>query len=777
MDTSGNQPEEAFYGGAAGGGKLCPVDSLVLTPFGWKRNGDIRVGDVVVDPRTGGSARVVLAHPTVNVRVWEVELDDGAVVECGGDHLWTYRESGKRRKSQDRIRTSGCNDDWLDGFVVGTTEQMKHLVDRADRQQMDGTRPNWVNIPVARAAELTISHRYPDFHWPIDPYVMGVMLGDGSWSKHPSITGIDTEIDGWVEEAYPGETVRVDSKTLSIRAGKLRDAIRSSELLGKRSWEKYIPKAYLLAPLSVRVPLMQGLIDTDGYVDERGHTSYTSTSLKLAEDVQWLARSLGASAKITTKEVSGYRDKDGEFVQCRTAYNVWIKAHDPSMFSRLTRKRSRSIPSQTQPLRQVVAVRQTDRFCDMRCITLDTRDGLYIVGEDFVVTHNSEALLMAAAQYVEVPGYSALILRKTLPDLNQSGALIPRSHEWWDNTRAQWRENQKKWTFPSGATIRFGFLEKDQHMDNYMGSEYQFIGFDEATQFPYHQYGKLRTRLRKKKTIRVPLRVRCGSNPGNVGHEWVRQYFIVEGAANGRVFVSAKLQDNPSLDAEEYTRSFSAVDPVTRAQWLEGDWSISSGGASFRREWFTIEDQVPAAFERVVRYWDTAATAPIPGQEHKADWTVGTKVGRMNGEYWVLDVVRFQGSPGTVENLIRQTAIADGEACEIFIEQEPGASGKSMVEDYQFRVLPEFYVQSVRPTGPKAVRASRLASASEARRVHLFAGEWIMKWLAELESFPFGRNDDQVDSASGAYNALALGGELRPAGRDIRAAFSWQTRQ
>jgi predicted phage terminase large subunit-like protein len=386
----------------------------------------------------------------------------------------------------------------------------------------------------------------------------------------------------------------------------------------------------------------------------------------------------------------------------------------------------------------------------------------------------SEAILMSAAMYVDTPGYSALILRKNLPDLKQPGALIPRSKEWWSGRGATWNVQNKIWTFPSGAVIMFGYLEHDKDIDNYMGSEYQFIGYDEMTQFPLHHYTKLGTRLRRKKTMDVPLRIRGASNPGGIGHEWVLQHFMVEGPKAGRVFVPSKLEDNPSLDPEEYKQAFIDLDPVTRARWLDGDWTVMGGGATFNRTWFDIVEEYPAHMERVVRFWDTAATAPLPGRESEADWTVGTKIGRYQGEYFVLDVVRFQGTPGAVAHTIRQTAMADGYDVEIYMEQEPGASGVMVIDDYQWRILGDFNFQGIRSGSNKVLRANKLSKAAEAKKVKLARGEWISKWLNELEAFPDGHNDDQVDSAAGAYNQLTAGTEIRVASPQVERLFRWQ---
>ncbi len=156
----------------------------------------------------------------------------------------------------------------------------------------------------------------------------------------------------------------------------------------------------------------------------------------------------------------------------------------------------------------------------------------------------SEALLMAALQYVDVPGYAAILFRRTYTDLALPGALMDRAHEWLQGTAAKWSEKNKTWTFPSGATLSFGYLENENDKYRYQSAEFQFIGFDELTQFTETQYLYLFSRLRRLEGSKIPLRMRAASNPGGVGHEWVKQRFIV----GDKPFVPASLDDNPYID-------------------------------------------------------------------------------------------------------------------------------------------------------------------------------------------------------------------------------------
>lgn len=212
----------------------------------------------------------------------------------------------------------------------------------------------------------------------------------------------------------------------------------------------------------------------------------------------------------------------------------------------------------------------------------------------------SSALLMAALEHVDVPNYSALLLRRTYADLSKQGALMDRAKEWLTGTGAVWNEQRKMWTFPSGARLAFGYLETENDKFQYQGAEYQFIGFDELSQFTKTQYAYLFSRLRRLKDSNVPIRMRSGSNPGGIGSQWVNERFIPEGfvpedaiaekvwpkidvdeetgEAMERYFVPARLDDNPFLDQTEYELSLRELDPVTRAQLRRGDWQITTRG-------------------------------------------------------------------------------------------------------------------------------------------------------------------------------------------------------
>lgn len=372
----------------------------------------------------------------------------------------------------------------------------------------------------------------------------------------------------------------------------------------------------------------------------------------------------------------------------------------------------------------------------------------------------SSALLMSALQYVDVPGYSAILFRRTFADLSLPGALMDRFRSWstqYDDIH--WNANSYVATFPSGARISFGYLNNTNDYLRYKGSEFQFIGMDEVTEIRESDYRYLFSRLRRPASgplSQVPLRMRAASNPAP---NWVRQRFIVEGREYGRIFVPSRLTDNPGIDADSYRQALSVLDPVERRRLEEGDWWSTTLGTLFDRNDFVIIDahEVPqvTSSARAVRFWDLAATEPHSGNPDP-DWTVGTLMLFDQGIAYILDVRKIRAKGDKVEQLIAQTAMEDGHRVSIRMEQEPGSSGKALIDQYARYIVPGYDLMGIRSSGDKLTRARPFAAAVANGNVRLVRGAWLTEWLDELSSFPEAANhDDQVDSAVGAFTYLA----------------------
>lgn len=248
----------------------------------------------------------------------------------------------------------------------------------------------------------------------------------------------------------------------------------------------------------------------------------------------------------------------------------------------------------------------------------------------------------------------------------------------------------------------------------------------------------------------VPLRMRAATNPGGPGHEWVRDRFIdPKTKEETAFFVPARLSDNPSLDRESYMENLQHLTNVDRERLIRGDWDITEEGDMFERHWFDFVDDYPRD-ARMGRFWDNAATAG------DGDFTAGVKLAVKDGIWYVVDVVHGQWSSFQREKVIRTTAAADGRYTPVIMEQEPGSSGKDVIDHYRRNVLLGYNFVAEKVTGSKVDRAYPLASAAEAGNVRIVKAPWNKKYLDELTVFPNGNHDDMVDATSGCMNYLSM---------------------
>ena len=402
----------------------------------------------------------------------------------------------------------------------------------------------------------------------------------------------------------------------------------------------------------------------------------------------------------------------------------------------------------------------------------------------------TSSLLIAGLQYADLPNYDALIIRRSFAELRMPGSTISLAEKWLAGTDARWREG-RYWQFPKGATLNFGYLANDNDKWQYGSSNFNYIAFDEAAEFPDEKiYTFLFSRLRRIAGSEIPPRMRLGANPIGPGAPWLKKRFITSpdpiddgepclicdhahwrdkceiekcGCAfnpnsEPRLYVPAKLADNPFIDHKAYRQSLAKLDSYTRRALENGDWDAKPPGKMFRREWFRIVKSAPRTADVTVRFWDLAATPE--DKNNNPSWTCGVRMSYSDGLFCIEDVARVRESAGDVKALVKQTAALDGHDVEIYIEQEPGSSGKAVIADYA-RTLPGYVIKPYPASGSKEARAMPYASqveGMEAGKGNVFIVEaaWNEAFLEEHEQFPSSRvKNDQVDAAAGGYNVIS----------------------
>lgn len=389
----------------------------------------------------------------------------------------------------------------------------------------------------------------------------------------------------------------------------------------------------------------------------------------------------------------------------------------------------------------------------------------------------SQSLWYGALQFIDVPGYAALILRRTFADLDKPGAIMDRSKSYLAGAEAEWNETKKRWRFPNGATITFGYLKNENDKYQYQSSEFQYIAFDELTQFTETQYSYLFTRLRKKSigpVSTVPLRMRSASNPGGTGHQWVFDRFVNERTRKpGRIFIPARMTDNPSLDREEYERSLEETDALTREQIKSGDWNAIEGGR-FKREWFPryrtrgeylLLQRPGEQRERTYHLWTLPlfiTCDPNASAKTTADYTVaGVWAVTPELELVLLDADRFQAEiPDIVPRLMALWQKWRSKPGGVWIEEVAANNGV-----FKLACRTPMPARSLRPLGEdKLVRATTAINYAATGRIWLPVPGLVPGMpLDELEAewYRFTGNarrdahDDAVDMLS--YAARVLG--------------------
>jgi deoxycytidine triphosphate deaminase len=347
-------------------GKALALDTKVPTPEGWKTMAELGVGDEVFDPSGDPVPVVAATEPMLGRPCREVVFSDETTVVADLSHTWEVQNKyDRRRRNRYRLLTT---------------------------EQIEGSfRVPWDPREFAYHVPLSAPVKYPEKELPIDPYVLGVWLGDGT-SASAEVTCADREILEEVELA--GYAVRPASNRMAYRVGgtgqtrdpvtgrycrndSLSSRLRDLGLLG----HKRIPRMYLEAGIEQRFALLEGLMDTDGYVDTRSRCDLTTIHRELALDYRELIASLGFRPIIAEKTATLY----GRV--CGLRHEVTFTPHQRVF--RLPRKVKRQdLISKRHRSRGIREVRETESV-PVRCIQVGTARGAFLITDSFITTHNS----------------------------------------------------------------------------------------------------------------------------------------------------------------------------------------------------------------------------------------------------------------------------------------------------------------------------------------------------------------------------------------------------
>lgn len=374
--TSGFQPGDLIVvAGRPSMGKAQPLDAQVRTASGWKSMGDLCVGEALASI-DGAPSFVSGIFPQDRRQVYRVTFSDGRSCECCAEHLWRvkYRDwPATRMLSTDRIAT-----------MLSRQRYRNRL---------------WIDMPsgdFGAAGDL-----------PIDPWVLGALLGDGSFmdSCVRFSTAVETmrqrlgeRIDASLELTYAG---RVDWRIVRRQRGHqkgvagvtinpLTDAIKSLGLWGLQSHEKFVPPPYLDGSREQRLDLLRGLLDTDGWVERWGTIRFATSSRRLADDVVELARSLGGWCSVHAKRP--HFSYKGERCEGRESFVCNIHHPDSKSLFLLSEKQARALQKPVRCKRPTFASIEPTRITATQCIAVTHPSRLYLTN-DYVVTHNTALAL------------------------------------------------------------------------------------------------------------------------------------------------------------------------------------------------------------------------------------------------------------------------------------------------------------------------------------------------------------------------------------------------
>ena len=363
-----------------GVGKAIPNYTIIPTPNGYKTVGEIKKGDFLFG-QDGEKTKVLEIYPQLEKKqVYKITFSDGRTAECCKEHLWTYIYEGHRDKKY-------------------RTESVEDIIKRSNGNYQNKKGGYKYKIP------LNEPIKYSEKQYSIEPYILGLLLGDGSFryskrNKSLSFSSKNEELPSAIAKSLNCD-YKKNNANYSYTFGKQKKNLWTTEILKDypelwqtKSETKFIPRDYLEGSIEQRYNLLAGLLDTDGSIEIKGRITYTTISPLLRDNVIEICRSLGMIATY-------FIDKREEKYMGNKCYiiNIQCKEKEKIKLFKLLRKveiaKSYLNNNKRKELKNYIAIKNIEilnKYEDMTCFTVDNESHLFLMN-DFIVTHNTRTTI------------------------------------------------------------------------------------------------------------------------------------------------------------------------------------------------------------------------------------------------------------------------------------------------------------------------------------------------------------------------------------------------
>lgn len=725
-------------------GKFLPANTPILTTNGWKNHGELIMGDMVFGQ--DGKPKMVLGNSgTYEWNVQRILFQDGKEILASKEHLWKLKVEYDDHKGR-----------------------RKRIMETQDIFNKKHKRSPYIDF----CKPLVI----PDRELPIDPYLLGCWLGDGtSTSGYLTIGTQDIKYFGKL-----GVSSLAREGIYRVRIEGFTSLLKKNNLFKN----KHIPIEYLLSSIEQRTELLQGLMDTDGCVDKRGNCEFTQMEGKLADDVAVLLYSLGYKARLKNYDAMLYDRKVG--IKTRILFNPNKNDKIFKLERKANRLRNKQKSDRDDKYKLFIKEIRPYGIVIGNCITV--AGGMYLAGRELIPTHNSYAVTETLPSWVIGKDPSKRIILLSYGEdlaLKFGRRNKKKIAEWgetlWGIKLSKHKKSDATFEIEGhiGSVISRGIMSgivgnpadliliddpiknreqadspryREKIWDEFMNSIYTRLSANGKIiliMTRWHEDDLAGKLITAKLLPMVVINLPCEAEENDPIGRKVGEPLFGEYGKDEKWLKQTKSMylDGTNLDINEMGSGVRAWNALYQGR------PVAKEGNMIKREWWQYYEALPSEFDEAIISIDCS----FKGEEEHS-FVVLQAWGKLGNNFYLIDQIRkhlnFTETLEVIRVFTRRHLM-----CRVILVEDK-ANGPAVINVLKKEIIG---IIAINPLGSKKSRVSAISPAIESK--HCFLPKycsWASDFIDECSSFPDGKYDDMVDAMSQALQRLYfLPGKLR----------------